>query len=120
MRNKWATLSAELFATPGLYLSTLGATGTSVSTTVELAPYNGTLNNTTIDEVAQFYTSRGVTIAVANDTALYAALWLKTFSTQDSETNITISEARQRVAVVLNESEIPVGINDSYMTPTGK
>ena len=120
MRNKWATLSAELFATPGLYLSTLGATGTIVSTTVEPALYNGTLNNTTIDEVAQFYASRGVTIAVANDTALYAALWLKTFSTQDSKTNIAINEARQRVAVVLNESEIPVGIDDSYMTPTGK
>ena len=102
MRNKWATLSAELFATPGLYLSTLGATGTIVSTTVEPAPYNGTLNNTTIDEVAQFYTSRGVTIAVANDTALYAALWLKTFSTQDSETNIAISEAQQRLLILPN------------------
>ena len=119
MRNKWAMLSAELFATPRLYLSTLGATGTIVSTTVEPAPYNGTLDNTTIDEVAKFYASRGITVAVANDTALYAALWLKTFSTQDSETNIAISEARQRVAVVLNESEIPVGINDNYKTPDG-
>ena len=108
MRNKWATLSAELFATPGLYLSTLSSTGTSVSATVEPAPYNGTLNNTTIIEVAQFYASRGITTAVANDTALYAALWLKTFSTHDSETNIAISEAQQCVAIVLNKSEIPV------------
>ena len=120
MRNKWATLSAELFATPGLYLSTLGATGTSVSTTVEPAPYNGTLNNTTIIKVAQFYASRGITTAVANDTALYAALWLKTFSTHDSETNIAISKAQQCVAIVMNKLEIPVGIDDNYMTPTGK
>ena len=101
MRNKWATLSAELFATPGLYLSTLGATGTIVSTTVEPAPYNGTLNNTTIDEVAQFYASRGVTVAVANDTALYAALWLKTFSTQDSETVTTLDPGHALLSIVV-------------------
>ncbi|KAE9386297.1 hypothetical protein BT96DRAFT_1006225 [Gymnopus androsaceus JB14] len=89
--NRFLFLSMELFATPGLYASLIGSTGLTVASEVTVECFLASdSRNTTLDSVAAFYASQGVTILMGEDAAVFALEWITAFHSRDS---ITVNEA---------------------------
>jgi len=119
-RNRFLFLSTELFATPGLYASLIGSTGSTVASEVTVERFLASdSRNATLDSVAAFYASQGITILMGEDAAVFALEWITAFRSQDS---ITINGARamqNRVEAAVSGGIIPPGLNENVWTANG-
>ncbi|KAE9388760.1 hypothetical protein BT96DRAFT_1003895 [Gymnopus androsaceus JB14] len=106
-QNCFLLLSAELFATPGL----------CPEITVSIFPDD--TRNATLEDVARFYASQGITVLMGEDTAVFALTWIIAFRPSNS---LTVSEAlmiQGRVESALSMGNVPAGLNDNMWAPEG-
>ncbi|KAE9399457.1 hypothetical protein BT96DRAFT_993920 [Gymnopus androsaceus JB14] len=119
-RNRFLFLSTELFATPGLYASLIGSTGLTVASEVTVGRFLASdSRNATLDSVAAFYASQGVTILMGEDTAVFALEWITAFRSKDSLTANEARAMRDRVETLVSGGMIPAGLNENVWTANG-
>ncbi|KAE9384330.1 hypothetical protein BT96DRAFT_1008185 [Gymnopus androsaceus JB14] len=118
-RNRFLLLSAELFATPGLYALLIMSTGATVAPEITVSTFLDDTRNATLEDVARFYASQGITVLMGEDTAVFALTWITAFRPSDS---LTVNEAlmiRDRIESALSTGNIPAGLNDNMWAPEG-
>ncbi|KAE9390230.1 hypothetical protein BT96DRAFT_946279 [Gymnopus androsaceus JB14] len=118
-RNCFLLLSAELFATPGLYASLIMSTGATVAPEITVSTFPDDTRNATLEDVARFYASQGITVLMGEDTAVFALTWIIAFRPSDS---LTVNKAlmiRGRVESALSTGNVPAGLNDNMWAPEG-
>lgn len=118
-RTKFLILASELFATPGLYSTTLQQSGVSVASRLQVNPFAGDLDTCTINDLARFFASQGVTVLAAEDAAMYAYDWLSTASTTDTLLSIALQTAKNRTVTAIRNGIFPAGLDDNYSSPAG-
>ncbi|KAE9391580.1 hypothetical protein BT96DRAFT_945272 [Gymnopus androsaceus JB14] len=118
-RNRFLLLLAELFATPGLYASLIMSTGATVAPEITVSTFPDDTQNATLEDVARFYASQGITVLMGEDTAVFALTWIIAFRPSDS---LTVNEAlmiRGQVESALSTGNVPAGLNDNMWAPEG-
>ena len=85
-----------------------------ISQDITQSPFTGDIRNATIEDVARFYASQGITTALADDAAIFAIEWLSTASIHDSVAMAEILAVRSRVLSTVRSGTIPMGINNDY------
>ncbi|KAE9387837.1 hypothetical protein BT96DRAFT_1004755 [Gymnopus androsaceus JB14] len=90
-QKRFLLLSAELFATPGLYASLIMSTGATVAPEITVSTFPDDTRNATLEDVARFYASQGITLSVH---------WI-------------------RIESALSTGNIPAGLNDNMWAPEG-
>ncbi|KAE9397191.1 hypothetical protein BT96DRAFT_941129 [Gymnopus androsaceus JB14] len=103
-RNCFLLLLVELFATPGLYASLIMSTGATVAPEITVSTFPDDTRNTTLEDVARFYASQGITVLMGEDTAVFTLTWIIAFC---------------RVESALSTGNVPAGLNDNMWAPEG-
>ena len=92
---------------------TLGANGATIAPTVTQSPYPDDTRNTTINTVASFYASQGITIAMGDDAATYALEWLTHFNSNNDGTTSELHSIHIQVIGRVRAGTIPAGLNNN-------
>ncbi|KAE9388433.1 hypothetical protein BT96DRAFT_1004193 [Gymnopus androsaceus JB14] len=96
-QNRFTLQTAELFTTPGLYASITGCDETNIVSNISTSPYTGEIDNATLNDVALFYASQGITIEMGKDITVFAFQWLTMFHTMDPSLGCELRATRDRV-----------------------
>ncbi|KAE9396315.1 hypothetical protein BT96DRAFT_996810 [Gymnopus androsaceus JB14] len=111
-------ISTELFATPGLYESLTASSTVASEVTTSRYPDTET-RNATLGSVAAFYASQGITVAMAEDTAIFAIEWLTGFRSTNSLLTNKAHAVRDRVVPVVSTGTVPAGFDENAWLSTG-
>ncbi|KAE9404730.1 hypothetical protein BT96DRAFT_989041 [Gymnopus androsaceus JB14] len=117
-RTRFLLISTELFATPGLYESLTASSTVASEVTTSRYPDTET-RNATLGSVAAFYASQGITVAMAEDTAIFAIEWLTGFRSTDSLLTNEAHAVRDRVVPVVSTGTVPAGFDENAWSSTG-
>jgi hypothetical protein len=102
--TQYIFLATQLFASPSAYWEAIRQLRLTVANSGLWNPYDGSIENLTINDLARFFAMQGMTEEEANNVFEYAYQWLTTATTQQisqapeiqsllGEVNLTIREA---------------------------
>ncbi|KAE9394658.1 hypothetical protein BT96DRAFT_998354 [Gymnopus androsaceus JB14] len=117
-RTRFLLISTELFATPGLYESLTASSTVASEVTTSRYPDTET-RNTTLGSVVVFYASQGITVAMAEDAAIFAIEWLTGFRSTDSLLTNEAHAVQDRVVPVVSTGTVPAGFDENAWSSTG-
>jgi len=80
-QTQYVFIAAQLFALPSAYWHALRQLRLTVVPRRLWAPYDGSIDNLTVDDLVQFFASQGMTEEEANDAFEYVYQWLTTAAT---------------------------------------
>ncbi|KAE9393250.1 hypothetical protein BT96DRAFT_944047 [Gymnopus androsaceus JB14] len=87
------------------------STGATVTPEITVSTFPDDTQNATLEDVARFYASQGITVLMGEDTAVFALTWITAFHPSDSLT--------AELKVHCPRGIFPAGLNDNMWAPEG-
>ncbi|KAL0058127.1 hypothetical protein AAF712_015210 [Marasmius tenuissimus] len=82
--------------------------------------YPGEAANVNINDLAAFFGRQGVTVAVVENAAYWAAHWLASIQVSDVYLRVDLQQLKDRLYPLLSVHGLPAGFNDNIFYPDGR
>ncbi|KAJ8089473.1 hypothetical protein PM082_014724 [Marasmius tenuissimus] len=118
-RYRYHFAFVELVLTPGFYRSHVEQNPIQFPAPA-VERYPGEAANVNINDLAAFFGRQGVTVAVVENVAYWAAHWLASIQVSDVYLRVDLQQLKDRLYPLLSVHGLPAGFNDNIFYPDGR